>query len=124
MKLEESFVEADRNKIEQVMYNFISNAIRHSKSKVKVCIQKIDNKVIFFVENDGVKISDDIKDRVWMKFFKDDFGNDSESYRMGLGLYISKSILELHKSKYGTKNSKNGVVFYFTLDVVNNINLR
>lgn len=124
MKLEESYVQADRNKIEQVMYNFISNAIRHSKSGVKVCIQKIDNKVIFFVENDGVKISDEIKDKIWMKFFKEDITNDSESYRMGLGLYISKSILELHKSKYGTKNSKNGVVFYFTLDVVNNINLR
>ena len=124
MRLEESFVEADKNKIEQVMYNFISNAIRHSKSNVKVFIQKIDGKVIFFVKNDGVKISDEIKEDIWMKFFKDDFGNDSESYRMGLGLYISKSILELHKSKYGTKNSKDGVVFYFTLDEINNIKLR
>ena len=99
------------------MYNFMSNAIRHTKSKVKFYTEKSGDKIIFLVENNGNKIDSQMKDKVWMKFYKDDGGNESDSYRMGLGLYISKSILELHKSKYGVKDSEDGVIFYFTLDL-------
>ena len=117
INLEKSLVRADKNKIEQVMYNFMSNAIRHTKSKVKFYTEKSGDKIIFLVENNGNKIDSQMKDKVWMKFYKDDGGNESDSYRMGLGLYISKSILELHKSKYGVKDSEDGVIFYFTLDL-------
>ena len=54
--LESSLVRADKNKLEQVIYNFISNALRHAKTYVEIELKKMDKKVIFYVRNDGKKI--------------------------------------------------------------------
>ena len=114
--LESSLVRADKNKLEQVIYNFISNALRHAKTYVEIELKKMDKKVIFYVRNDGKKLSDEEKEKIWLKFFKRDSENGRNSHRSGLGLYISRSILMLHKSKHGVENTDDGVIFYFSLD--------
>ncbi|MCP1223774.1 HAMP domain-containing sensor histidine kinase [Sebaldella sp. S0638] len=114
--LESSLVRADKNKLEQVIYNFISNALRHAKTYVEIELKKIDKKVIFYVRNDGKKLSDEEKEKIWLKFFKRDGENGRNSHRSGLGLYISRSILMLHESKHGVENTDDGVIFYFSLD--------
>lgn len=113
--LESSFVKADKNKLEQVIYNFISNAFRHAETYVRIELKKLDRKVFFYVKNDGKKFTEEEKSKIWLKFFKGSFDRGN-SHRSGLGLYISKSILMLHNSKYGAENTKDGVIFYFSLD--------
>ena len=114
--LESSLVRADKNKLEQVIYNFISNALRHAKTYVEIELKKIDEKVIFYVRNDGQKLNDEEKEKIWMKFFKRERENAGNTPGSGLGLYISRSILVLHNSKHGVENTNDGVIFYFSLD--------
>ncbi len=115
-KLEPSLVRADKNKLEQVIYNFISNALRHAETYVEIELKKIDKKVIFYVRNDGQKLNDEEKEKIWMKFFKRERESAENMPRSGLGLYISRSILILHNSKHGVENTSDGVIFYFSLD--------
>ena len=114
--LESSFVRADKNKLEQVIYNFISNALRHAETYVEIELKKIDKKVIFYVRNDGQQLTDEEKEKIWLKFFKRDRENKGNLHRSGLGLYISRSILVLHDSKHGVENTDDGVIFFFSLE--------
>jgi signal transduction histidine kinase len=114
--LETSLVRADRNKLEQVIYNFVSNAIRHAETYIRIELKKVDKKVIFYVKNDGARLDEREKEKIWLKFFKGDREKNGNYRRSGLGLYISRSILELHNSKHGVENTKDGVIFYFSLD--------
>ena len=62
------------------------------------------------------KLSDEEKEKIWLKFFKRDRENKGNSHRAGLGLYISRSILVLHNSKHGVENTNDGVIFFFSLE--------
>ena len=112
---EECHINADRQKMEQVIYNFVSNAIRHAESYVKIELKQTGKQKIFCVQNDGKQLKEYEKQKVWLKFFK--FERESNEHgRAGLGLYITKSILELHGMKYGVENTNDGVVFYFIIE--------
>ena len=111
-------VQADARRIEQVMLNLMSNAIRHARknSVITIEIQRgTDGKVTTVVENVGASIPEEEMRRIWDHFYRAERSRDRKSGGTGLGLAIVKHILELHQSEYGVMNTEQGVAFYFTL---------
>ncbi len=106
---------ADKEKISMVIKNLIINAIIHSPEGNSININIVTNKINSILEiiNTGINISDEDIKNIFKPFYrvdksrtkKDDFGN-------GLGLYITKEILDKHNLKINVENIENGVKFY------------
>jgi len=110
---------ADEYRIEEVVTNYITNAINHCDNEllIEVTIKKIDDKnVRVTVFNTGKPIPEEDIDRIWEKFYKVDKARTREYGGNGIGLSIVKAILESMGKDYGVKNLSNGVEFYFDLD--------
>lgn len=117
LDIQECRVCSDKNKIEQVLVNLYSNAIRYSKVNESINI-KVDDRnsdVVIYIENTGVHIPEEDIEKIWDRFYRIEKSRNRASGGTGLGLLIVKNILELHNSKYGVKNTEKGVEFYFSL---------
>ena len=105
-------VEADRTKLFEVISNLLRNAIKFtSKGTVKIVLEKSDSEAIVTVQDTGKGIDPEIMPKMFEKFTsKSDSGN-------GLGLFISKSIVEAHGGTISGENNPNGIgaKFRFTL---------
>jgi signal transduction histidine kinase len=122
-----TLVEADRRRLTQVISNLLSNAIKFTKEgtiTVTTAIERKDvdrdagDEVVIAVKDTGTGIDPELMPRLFTKFA-------TKSYQgTGLGLFISKSIIEAHGGKMWAENSNNsdikhkGATFYFTLPVV------
>ncbi|HFK1753665.1 TPA: ATP-binding protein [Bacillus cereus] len=108
---------ANQGRIEQVIVNFITNAIRYTPNKEDIIISTIDEKdrIKVCIENKGTHIEEEQLDKIWDRFYRVDTARQRSQGGTGLGLAISKNILELHDAEYGVKNTENGVLFYFYL---------
>ena len=115
------FVEADKERIAGVISNLLSNAIKFTKKgEIFVSIRKENSKSInpfalVTVKDNGEGIDPEILPKIFSKFI-------TKSYEgLGLGMYISKNIVEAHEGKIWTENKNNnkngnpGAIFYFTL---------
>jgi K+-sensing histidine kinase KdpD len=106
------FVEADKFRLTQVISNLLNNAIKFTlKGHITISTEKTDSDAIIRVKDTGSGIDPEIYPRLFSKFA-------SKSYQgTGLGLFISKSIVEAHGGKIWVENNKNenGVTFIFTL---------
>lgn len=117
-KLTSVIVYADETKISQVIYNYLSNAIKHSNNNSKIYINIIDSeeKVRLEVIDEGDGIDKDALPYVWDRYYKIDKSFRRSENSTGLGLAIAKAILEAHKAKYGVTSKVNeGSSFYFEL---------
>ena len=116
-----AMVNANAFRIEQVMINFVSNAIKYSpKDKPVEVITKIkaDNHVYFGVKDQGIGISAEGQQKIFNKFYR---VPESSGYAQGLGigLYICSQILEIHEADYGVESETGkGSLFYFTLPII------
>ncbi|HDR7274705.1 HAMP domain-containing sensor histidine kinase [Bacillus cereus] len=110
-------VVANQGRIEQVIVNFITNAIRYTPNKEEIIISTIDekNRIKVCIENKGTHIEEKQLDKIWDRFYRVDAARQRSQGGTGLGLAISKNILELHDAEYGVKNTEDGVLFYFYL---------
>ena len=108
-QLDSSMVKADRFKIEMVIDNFISNALRYTAEGKNVYVRLDEHG--FEIENEGHPIPKDDLEKIWLTFHKVDRSRNAEG--TGLGLAICKDILDLHHFEYGVKNTEKGVLFYF-----------
>ncbi|WP_144514173.1 sensor histidine kinase [Bacillus thuringiensis] len=108
---------ANQGRIEQVIVNFITNAIRYTPNKEDIIISTIDDKdrIKVCIENKGTHIEEEQLDKIWDRFYRVDAARQRSQGGTGLGLAISKNILELHDAEYGVKNTGDGVLFYFYL---------
>ena len=117
-------VYADDFYIEQVITNYLTNAIKNVKEsygekyiKVSNTINKDNTKVRIKVFNTGENISEENIDRIWNRFYKADESRNRADGGTGIGLAFVKAIMNNYKNKYGVKNKENGVEFYFELDI-------
>ena len=112
------YVWADEFKVEEVMTNYVSNALNHLEGEMKVCIRicKEESGVRVSVFNTGVPIPEKDLPCIWNKFYKVDKARTREYGGSGIGLSIVKAIMEGMHQKYGASNYDNGVEFWFTLD--------
>lgn len=108
-QLDSSMVKAERFKIEMVIDNFISNALRYTAEGKNVYVRLDEHG--FEIENEGHPIPKDDLEKIWLTFHKVDRSRNAEG--TGLGLAICKAILDLHHFEYGVKNTEKGVLFYF-----------
>lgn len=110
-------VVANQSRIEQIIVNFITNAIRYTPNKEDIMISTIDEKdrIKVCIENKGTHIEEEQLDKIWDRFYRVDAARQRSQGGTGLGLAISKNILELHDAEYGVENTEDGVLFYFYL---------
>ncbi|WP_336992821.1 HAMP domain-containing sensor histidine kinase [Bacillus toyonensis] len=108
---------ANHHRMEQVLTNFITNAIRYTPEKENIIISTIDepSRIKVCIENKGAHIEEDQLDKIWDRFYRVDTARQRSQGGTGLGLAISKNILELHGAEYGVHNTVDGVLFYFYL---------
>ncbi len=111
------YVEADRRRMEQVLTNGISNALRYSKRKARMRLSAIikQNTVRITIFNEGDPIPEDHLRHVWDRFYRVDPSRSKESGGSGLGLSIVREILVQHDVAFGIENHEDGVVFYFEM---------
>lgn len=109
---------ADALKIEQVLTNYITNAINHCNydKLITVSLVQQDAHVRVHVENTGDRIPDDQINEIWNKFYKVDKARSREYGGNGIGLSIVKAIMDQHGTECGADNTENGVDFWFDLD--------
>ena len=114
---EEAIVIGDKNKIMQVLYNLINNAINYTGDDLTVTVSVIDEKNKYIVNiidtGKGIKKSD--INKIWSKYYKNEKNHKRNKIGTGLGLSIVKNILDLHEFKYGVKSSNKGTTFYFEI---------
>lgn len=115
-------VNGDFLRIEQVITNFLTNAIRHTPDYGFVNIRIIDEGLICKVEieNQGEHLCESDLEHIWDRFYKADKSRNRVAGGIGLGLSIVKNILLMHNSTFGVRNTDLGVCFFFTLKKVIN----
>ena len=103
---------ADRAKLAQVVSNLLNNAIKVTKAgSIRIYLEKVDNQAIVSVKDTGPGIDPSVEAKLFLKFVT------SSSSGTGLGLFISKSIVEAHGGKIWAYNntSEKGATFAFSL---------
>jgi len=111
-------VKVDIEKITLVIKNLLENAIRYTPpgGEVTVRIERQDKEILFSVQDTGVGIPKDQQKRVFTRFFRGANVIKMETEGTGLGLFISKNIVEAHGGKIWFKSKENkGSTFFFTL---------
>lgn len=116
-------VYADDFYIEQVVTNYLTNAIKHckdisGKKEINITIEKLDNKIRVNVYNTGEHIDEAELNRIWNRFYKIDSSRNRSEGGTGIGLSLVKAIMNNYGNDYGVYNEENGVTFYFELDLV------
>ncbi len=121
---EEINVYADDFYIEQVVTNYITNAIKHVKEVNEEKYIKITNEVNIEknnvrikVFNTGEQISEEHIARIWNRFYKIDESRNRNNGGTGIGLAFVKAIMTNYGKDYGLTNKENGVEFYFDLEL-------
>ena len=108
----------DEFKIEEVVTNFMSNALNHLdyEKRIDIRITEQDGVVTTSVFNSGDPIPEESISKLWEKFYKVDKARTRAYGGSGIGLSIVKAIMEGHHQKCGVRNYDDGVAFWFTLD--------
>lgn len=112
------YVWADEYMTEEVMTNYISNALNHVDDPriIEVKFIQKEGVVRTAVFNTGLPIPEEDLDNIWIKFYKVDKARTREYGGSGIGLSIVKAIMDSHNRKCGVVNHSNGVEFWFELD--------
>ena len=118
------YVYADVFYVEQIITNYLTNAIKYSKEingerRIEVTItEKIpEKKIRVNIFNSGDNIEETELQRIWGRFYKIDSSRNRENGGTGIGLAFVKAIMNNYKNEYGAINKKDGIEFYFELDM-------
>lgn len=113
------YVWADATMIEEVITNYLSNAIHYASGRklIDISFSTDDSKVRVSIFNTGDNIPADELEHIWDKFYKVDKARTREYGGSGIGLSIVKAIMDQHNRNCGVANHKAGVEFWFELDI-------
>lgn len=102
----------------KALSNIIGNAIRHSPcaEEVFISFQLLEQGKVLVVENTGVSISENDLVHMFTPFYRTDKSRNKATGGSGLGLYIVKTILDLHGMAYSIQNTPKGVAFFLYLN--------
>lgn len=113
-------INGDKNRIEQVLINFLNNAINYSQDKkvIKVSLTKLEDKFRLTIRDYGIGISKEDLEHIFDKHFRS-IGAKRVSVGSGIGLSICKSILIEHKFYFGVKTKVGkGSIFYVDFPII------
>jgi PAS domain S-box-containing protein len=111
-------IKADQEKITLAIQNIIENAIKYSpeKGKIFVSLEEEDGFLLASVKDQGIGIPRAQQARVFQRFFRAGNAISQETEGTGLGLFISRNVIEAHKGKIWFESQENrGTTFYFTI---------
>ena len=116
------YVYADEFYMDQIITNYLTNAIKHAEevekeNKIEIKVEKVSNKIRVSVFNTGENIPEEDLQRIWGRFYKLDSSRNRQDGGSGLGLALVKAIMNNYQNEYGVENKKNGVEFYFDMDI-------
>ena len=112
------FVIADKIRIEQIILNYINNAMNHINQKKRIDIgisETTENKIRLSVYNTGSPLPGGEMTKIWDSYYKVDKARTRTYGGTGLGLSIVKAIQEKHGNGYGVENTDGGVSFWIDL---------
>ena len=114
---EEAWVWGDEFKVEEVITNYMSNAINHADGEkvIRVFYTRFEDKLRVSVFNTGQPIPEDDIDKIWVKFYKVDKARTREYGGSGIGLSIVKAIMDSFHQQCGVINHEDGVEFWMEL---------
>lgn len=115
--LEEAWVWGDEFKVEEVITNYMSNAINHADGEkvIRVFYTRFEDKLRVSVFNTDQPIPEDDIDKIWVKFYKVDKARTREYGGSGIGLSIVKAIMDSFHQQCGVINHEDGVEFWMEL---------
>lgn len=117
-KCDEIFLFCDSRRVEQILINFLANAVKFSNedSEVTINSQQDENEVKISVTDQGRGISLEQQQRIFQRFKQVEKADATEKKGYGLGLAIAKSLVEAHHGKIGVDSIPGeGATFWFTL---------
>lgn len=108
---------ADEEYIQQVISNYLTNAIKHVEErngtkKIIIRTEERDDKVRLYVYNTGENIDEEYINKIWGRFYKIDSSRNRNEGGTGIGLALVRAIMNNYDNKYGVKNYEDGVEFY------------
>lgn len=118
--LDAIYVNADKKRIEQVINNFLNNAVNYGGEAKHIIVREIkkENTVRIEVQDFGEGIDPKDLDNIWDRYYKVDKEHVRVANGSGIGLNIVKQLLELHGVPYGVNSSKGkGSTFYFEMPI-------
>lgn len=109
---------ADEYMVEEVVSNYLSNAIHHidGEKRITITVTEDNDVARLSVFNTGECIPEEDIDKIWIKFYKVDKARTREYGGTGIGLSIVKAIMDTHHREYGVVNHENGVEFWAEFD--------
>lgn len=118
--LDTIYVNADKKRIEQVINNFLNNAVNYGGEAKHIIVREIKNQNVVRIEvqdfGEGIDPKD--LDNIWDRYYKVDKEHVRVANGSGIGLNIVKQLLELHGVPYGVNSSKGkGSTFYFEMPI-------
>lgn len=119
----EVFIFADKDKISQVVINLMSNALKYSLNggRVKIEVKEENASVVIYFNDTGIGISDEDIPYIFERFYRADKSRNRSTGGAGIGLTITKSIIEAHKGKISVQSKLNeGTEFMIILPKINN----
>jgi two-component system sensor histidine kinase VicK len=122
---EDVIINADRDKIGQVLMNLLSNAIKYSPKGGNIIIgcEKLNHKVKIYVKDEGVGISAAAQKNLFSKFYRVKNEKIKTISGFGIGLYLVSELLQYHQSKIEVESREDeGSTFYFYMDLYDAVN--
>ena len=106
---------ADRNRMEQLITNLATNAVKYCTpaGSILVKVHQLEDQTWFSMENDCYRLPQKALDQIWDSFFREDSARGTKG--TGLGLAIVKSIVELHNGSCRAVNTESGLELQITL---------
>ena len=117
-KEEPAYVWGDEFKIEEVLTNYLSNAIHYAVNQkiIRIYYEYRGGLLRVCVYNSGNQIPEEEHEKIWIKFYKVDKARTREYGGSGIGLSIVKAIMDSMGRAYGVENKEDGMVFWFELE--------
>ncbi len=107
--------------IEQAISNFVMNALQHTDygHKIRISMYKLNSEIFVKIYNQGERIARKDMDNIWKSFYVSEQEREKETEEglghTGLGLFITKSVIEIHGGNCGVQNQEDGVEFWFSI---------
>ena len=111
------YCEVEQVQMERAIQNILVNAIRYSPSGelIRISLSETHGTIRGEIENTGVRVPDDAIPHLFEAFYRADTSRNRNTGGTGLGLYIVRKVMEMHRANYGISNINNGVLFWFEL---------
>ncbi|TDC07530.1 HAMP domain-containing histidine kinase [Nonomuraea longispora] len=112
---EEVVVEGVRVQLSRVLTNLLDNAQRHAESRVLVKVSRADGMAVLAVENDGMEIGVEDRERIFERFTRLDAARSRDAGGTGLGLAIARDVAEAHGGRIAVEECRGGARFVLRL---------